>query len=272
MIAKWPVTEMYLTKSKDLVGTDDYNIYCKDRKKHKSGGMAILVKHDICSELACPVTDDNYEMIWIRAHASIDDNQWIILGTIYHPPRPIYNIASLIDKIDEDIHKLQSDRNNEEFIMAGDFNMLNLTKVADSTGLFPIVTTATRGNSCLDNVMVSCKLWHDVRVVKATLNSDHSAILLSNRENKDFINHSKRKAVYNYHPHGYIACNTFADFVKGKSINTNFDDKTDREELEKRYDTFSDSIAYYLSCFFPTKMITITSRDPPLSLQTLKLC
>ena len=65
------------------------------------------------------------------------------------------------------------------FVLAGDFNSLNVEFLCNDFGLCQLVTTATHGNSLIDKVFVSHSGIFRCSVLKSLLKTKHMAILLS---------------------------------------------------------------------------------------------
>jgi len=97
-----------------------------------------------------------------------------------------------------------------------------------------------------------------IKVVKSTIKSDHSAIVVYNDENNEIINHNKDKRTVIYRK-------------KSPSINAIFLESVDMDimsEVETIVDTQSAANKFYeitrklLNQYYPVKTITVTNKDP----------
>ena len=91
----------------------------------------------------------SFELLWVRFGDTF-------LGALYHPPRPSYNTADLINFIDVCLTELISQYPHATIILASDLIQLSDTDIVDCTWLISIVTQPTRAASYLDRICVSC--------------------------------------------------------------------------------------------------------------------
>ena len=117
----------------------------------------------------------NYEIIWIKIQPTTGRD--VIIGAVYHPPKPIYEEGAFIDDLEGRIDHLSEQSPEAQIVLAGDFNTIDLELIMIRTGLINIVHEPTRGDSCLDRILVSENNYDHVRVVRPAGNSDHQAIL-----------------------------------------------------------------------------------------------
>src|SRR5688572_18587846 len=99
----------------------------------------------------------------------------VVIGALYHPPKPIYHSSDLRNFIDRSVENISSQA--ELIMLAGDFNEMTPDMVTEVTGLIDIVTDPTRGASHLDHIMVSQNDYERIKVVKSLVNSDHLAVV-----------------------------------------------------------------------------------------------
>src|SRR6218665_3473287 len=141
----------------------------------ETGGVALLVREGlVASELKVPGDDDRtLELLWVSV--SMNKRQ-IVVGSLSHPPEPIYRTEELITKIENDVEWISREFCSSLIILAGDLNKIQDKKFIESTGLIAHVTQPTRGNKVLDRLYTSDDCYSSVRVLSSTVKSDHRAI------------------------------------------------------------------------------------------------
>src|SRR5664279_3828634 len=60
-------------------------------------------------------------MLWNKVD---QNNDVTFVGAIYHPPKPIYKTADLLDHIEEAVLRMQQDFPDSHVILAGDLNAM----------------------------------------------------------------------------------------------------------------------------------------------------
>src|SRR5664279_5001302 len=91
-------------------------------------------------------------MLWNKVD---QNNDVTFVGAIYHPPKPIYKTADLLDHIEEAVLRMQQDFPDSHVILAGDLNAMPDSEIVIRTGMKSLVTQPTSGCSYLDRVYVS---------------------------------------------------------------------------------------------------------------------
>jgi hypothetical protein len=120
-----------------------------------------------------------YELLWIRVGSDA------LVAALYHPPKPNYKPAELLDYIEACVEELSEFFPAAHVILAGDLNQLSNEDVEERTGLKQVIRQPTRGDNILDRVYVSNPLLFSViRVVKSVVRSDHKLSLLSQNGSK----------------------------------------------------------------------------------------
>lgn len=61
----------------------------------------------------------------------------VLVGALYHPPKAIYNVSCLVEFIDKSIEEFLIEDPEDDVLLGGDFNQLEITAVSASTGLTP---------------------------------------------------------------------------------------------------------------------------------------
>ena len=75
------------------------------------------------------------------------------------------------------VFELTRDHPSTPIILAGDFNQLPEQAIIQRTGLVQLVRQSTRGTNILDRIFESRPLYNIIRVVAATVRSDHKAVV-----------------------------------------------------------------------------------------------
>src|SRR6218665_3843958 len=116
-------------------------------------GVAIYM-HASLTSTVCKVQDDprDLELLWVRI---VMGGGVVLVGALYHPPKPCYEKGVLIDFIERSLEELLAVDMGAEVILGGDFNKLNVEEVSIRTGLVSLVKVSTRGGKILDMLMTS---------------------------------------------------------------------------------------------------------------------
>jgi len=84
-----------------------YDLFRRDRRNRRGGGVAIFGKTDL--QMEPWETKDNsptYEIMWTRFKSSKDI---IFMGAAYHPPKPSYSPESFITYMEQSIENIEKD-------------------------------------------------------------------------------------------------------------------------------------------------------------------
>lgn len=134
-----------------------FNVYRKDRAR--TGGGVFLLVHSSLRSSELDIGHDDVESVWCTV--TLADNMKFIAGTFYRPPN---SDPDTLQQLYDIIY-----RTSDQFILAGDFNLPDLTwyngtcialtgcrenismkNIIDTFGLTQYVTVATRNNNILD--------------------------------------------------------------------------------------------------------------------------
>ena len=111
------------------------------------------------------VNFDVYELLWVRVEA-------VVIGALYHPPRPQYAVESLVDYTEAYVKEVVRSFPQALVILAGDFNELSTNVLREHTGLSPLVHKP----NILDQSLASWPKYSKVHVLASLISSDHKAI------------------------------------------------------------------------------------------------
>jgi len=235
-----------------VVSIPGHVLYRKDRKRRRGGGVAVYVRSTIYSSLWCYSREDpTYELLWVQAGS-------VIVGALYHPPKPQYSQQSLMNYIESVVEELSSQFPGKVIVLAGDMNQLAERDIIERTGLTPIVYQPTRGSNVLDRIYVSDVCYSVVRVVKSTVKSDHQAVVAYSDTNSCVRSKSKRKFTYRKRTPTQHAL--FLQHVV--TMDFDFDPVENEQDIQAQFDHFYEQLVSLLNVFYPERDITVTNRDP----------
>ena len=147
----------------------------RDREGRRGGGVALYIKQEHCpSEWTYPRDNRAYEILWAIANI---DCRTVFIGGIYHPPSPNYEKSSILAYIKDSCEFISVHYPDALIILAGDFNQLKDGDVVEASGLYPIVSKPTRGESFLDRIYASFYCFRGSKVVKSAIKTDYLAVI-----------------------------------------------------------------------------------------------
>jgi len=162
----------------------------------------------------------------------------------------------LLDYIESTIDEINQNFVGCNITLAGDFNQLSDREISERTGLTSIVHQPTRAANILDRIYVSHPRYSIVRVVSSVVKSDHQAVVAYSDSKR--ISIPKVSFQRTYRPVTPDQHAQFLRFISTIDINIPF--HSDNTQLE--FDNFYTLANGLLDIFYPTKTITVTSRDP----------
>src|SRR6218665_2604970 len=257
------VSETKLKKhhSEQFSSPPGYAAYRLDRLGRGGGSVAIYVS-DLFTSKICLTSLDNrvFELLWVlverHTHATL-------VGGLFHPPKYSYPIKDIYDYIEATLDELLHLYPNASVVLAGDFNKLNIAEVSARTGLQPQVKTPTRGEKVLDMLMTSAPSSYLIKVITSTVRSDHKVILATSeagvryRTKMSYLKKFRRRSP--------------GQHAKLLQQLANFDsDAFVVEDPEAAWTDFYSTITGWLDQFYPIRMVTVTSRDPPFITPEIK--
>jgi hypothetical protein len=161
---------------------DGYQLFRRDRIKWKGGGVAIYVRSCITVvELKIGGDNNKFELLWLLVKCGTSD---VIIGALYHLPKPIYEAGALINYIETSLDTIASNYSDALVILAGDLNALSENEIVARTALTSIVNEPTRGVNRLDRIYTSEPCYESTKVVVSAIKSDHKAVVAYARERK----------------------------------------------------------------------------------------
>ena len=238
------------------VAVDGYALFRRDRVGRRGGGVAVYVNSRLSADVwPCPGDSAQFELLWVRVQAQ---KHTTFVGALYHPPKPQYQPAALLDYIEAGIDAVTTACPSATIVLAGDFNSLDDTEVATRGALLStcIVDRPTRGNNTLDRVYVNNPCYTTVRVVDSAVKSDHKAVVAyAGQVNVLPLNKRRHRRLFRRRSPAQHA--RFLEFAPTLNIDL------DNDDVQLNFDTMYAVMLNLLDRFYPEREITVTSSDPP---------
>jgi len=133
--------------------------------------MLGLIYRQVATVCKYSQDDRTFELMWIK----LGNN---ITGTLYHPPKPIYQTEHLLLYLEVTLEEISRDSPAATLILSVDFNQMSDDIVCERTGLTSIVKQPTRGKHILDRIYVSQPSYSIVGVITSVVRSAHSAVVV----------------------------------------------------------------------------------------------
>jgi hypothetical protein len=187
--------------------------------------------------------------------------QWmgnlLTASAIYHPPKPIYDTSTFSDFLLANVGQALSVSPCSLLFLAGDFNTLQ-PSIPALTGLFPTISAPTRQTAILDQLFISTPKPFTIKIVKSTVKSDHSLIIISDSDQVTNIFKQRNTLTYRSKSpaqHARFLANSSAIDLAPVSLSS---------DTETCSALFHSTLSQSLNTHYPLKTITITDSDPPL--------
>jgi Reverse transcriptase (RNA-dependent DNA polymerase) len=248
-----------------IVNIDGYIAHRRDRKQRRGGGVAIYitcrVKSEPCS-FDLEAHSDKFELLWVKTSVL---STACYIGALYHPPKPLYNVADLVTYITRCIDCIAAESPSAIIILAGDCNQLPDAALS-ALGLTCVVDQPTHMGHFLDRIYCSQPLYCNVKVVASAINTAHKMII-ARTDDRFIVDNNKRR--------------TTVRIVK-RSANQDYGALHDLHTIDwspivscpltqPAFDAFYDVLNTVIHKHYPTRTVTITSRDPPFVTPHIKL-
>ena len=279
----WERPHRDLTK---LLECQGYSIlsYCRGRETPASrldgkkypgktgGGAAIIYNHEtfeaVDTEIGVPA---GIEATWAvfaprRLEEQLSHVKRICIGSIYIAPRSPYK-KETVDHIIHTIHMIRAKYNNQvHFLMAGDFNRVEVTEILDSYGaLHQVCGVATRQGAALQLVLTDLHtLLHPATALppiqvdedKQGKDGDHQALILAPKASKAFMVKREKKAVKTRPMPASRVAAFCSDLTKHEWSEVKLNDNTD-EKVEEFHRVLKEKLEKHL----PERTVTMTNLD-----------
>jgi len=187
------ITETWFT-TKQCDSAVTLNDFRFDRKGRTGGGVCkcIYVRSNISD---CKVVEFNsavpdIEILWLQCTIS---NHLFYVACCYHPPKPKYDPAALVNKFNADLQFIIDIQTCPLIVIAGDFNSFDTTFLETDFGLTQIVTEPTHGFNTLDKVFVNRPDIYVTNVIGSLLKTKHRAVVIRPSHDYMCLRHSSSK-------------------------------------------------------------------------------
>lgn len=114
------ITETHLKKkhADQCFDIHGYSMFRRDRIGRR-GGVVVYVNNQLRATVCTtfPTGDPQYELLWVRIHVNSRD---IVVGAIYHPPKPVYQPTAILNHIEACMDILAG----ESVILAAEISIL----------------------------------------------------------------------------------------------------------------------------------------------------
>ena len=188
------------------------------------------------------------------------------VGAIYHPPRPIYQTADLLNNLADCLDKISLKDDAATILLAGDLNQIEDQSIT-SMGLTSLFDEPTHSGHKLDRIYSSRPYSVKCNVVQPTVKTSHKAVILNN-----FSGNTQSKAkIIRIIPFRKFTPNqnaAFLSFMKGTNWDFCFDQSLD---TQSKFDGFYQKLNEILDQFYPVKNVKISSQDPKFVTPEIKL-
>ena len=248
------------------VSIDGFNLFRRDRKKRRGGGVAIYIKDHIQSsvmeieQLNCP---DIFELLLVKTFIHTDSH---FICAIYHPPKALYNTADLLKYIADMLDYILAHYSGATVTIAGDLNQLSNEELC-SLGLLSIVNVPTHRGHCLDRIYTTSPMYSNVKVVKSCITTEHCAIIAKS-DNSNIIDFNKTRQQVKLRKHSPTQ---FASLFNDLQSFTWHHITDCSISIHVAFERFYESAVFFLDKHFPERTVTLTSRDPAFVTPLIKL-
>ena len=97
-------TQLKRKHTDEMFNIPGYQLFRRDRLGRKGGGVAVYVRSELETlELTFKGDNTAFELLWIKVHCGTKD---VVIGALYHPPKPCYQTESLLDYIETTLDEI----------------------------------------------------------------------------------------------------------------------------------------------------------------------
>jgi len=174
------ISESWLKQrhSNEAFSIPGFDIFRRDRPRRRGGGVTIYIRStlgaSVCHSLL--FTDDMIELLWIQLTFR---GRKMVIGALYHPPKPLYKHykeAELISELERVTEIILTEPNDTLDILAGDFNQLS-DNVLTQLGFVSVFQGATHQGHSLDRIYATEALQYQLRAITSSISTNHKAVI-----------------------------------------------------------------------------------------------
>lgn len=256
------VTETFLrpTVPDTYVTIDGFRFFRRDRKicrcrqkecvqPHNGGGVMIYVR----SSYQCDIFDcaPDSESLWIKL-SSIHSPEPLFVNVTYHPPGS--NPKPTVDYLYNSLLRISTQHPRSRIVLGGDFNRISLSDLEIDFCLTVLDTPPTRADATLDLLLTNRPdLVLNTSCFVPSLKSDHRAVLMRPRCRIPPVRYKVEFTDYNFQ--GFQKLNTILE-------STSFSQVYSEIDIDAAADILDRTISKCVAAAFPTKIVTMSDRDP----------
>ena len=225
----------------------------------------MFAKHDLrATQLTMQKQLEFAELIWVRVAAS--ENRHFCVCVCYHPPKPRYNSAELVETLHDNLNELLVLYPCDVYVVAGDLNQLRYNVILTDFGLSQLVNKPTRKDNILDVFITNRPDLFNCNVAKSVLKSDHLAVYVNcacAASSKRADSNTARKQVkcYNRSPADMARLVQFFANYNWNGLTLAIDNGT--STVDQVFADFVNILHHALNNVLGYKTVTIREQDPP---------
>ena len=253
------LTETWLSDSvgDNAIQIPGYNIACKDRVIGQHGGVCLYINVKIPYEVLNQYHHPLLEVLWVktRPHRLPRGLSCIIIGSIYHPPSA--HAETMINYLLEQLASIESTYLNCDFMILGDFNNLDISRIKNQFRLKQLIQFHTRGNRTLDLILTNLEQYYHppVRLSPFGL-SDHFTVLIEPKLRTDHQTNKRIRQSRDLRPSRRAAMGAFINDFDWSILNQ-------FQTCEEKLNYFQAVISTGMDILLPVKKSRICNNEPP---------
>lgn len=247
--------------SDESVNIPGYNLFRRDRKGRKGGGVCAYARKTLdCSlcklDLGNSIAQLSIENLWVKVNFKYCE---FFICCIYFPPKPVFGVDDFKNLLTCQVENVFFNSINPIVHCAGDYNSLNTEFIETELGLKQIVKEPTHCGKLLDKVFINRSDLFVASVIKSLIKTKHSALLVRPCNSVDIItptNQKRRKVCL------YDTRQLNIDKLRYLIGSFNWASVYLCNGIQEKYDLFVSSLKDLIQKAIPCKNVTMGPRDP----------
>ena len=251
-----------------VINIPGYTVLRKDRASDNHGGVCLYIRNDylMYTELRDLACCSDHEILWVQLRPTRLPRGFssVIVAVIYHPHWSGTENDLMRDHLFQSLAIAESKYPNCAFIVAGDFNRLDVTSIKRHFNLKQIVKKATRKDAILDFVLTNMNTYYKEPIIFPPFGlSDHNTIIAEGQtrnrgcSTKVLLKRDKRTS-------RKAELGRYMAVLKWDTLFSPI------ETCEELVDVFNNVVSTGLNILMPIKKIRINLADAPWMTQQLK--
>ena len=175
-------TETWLrdSSSVDDLQIPNYHFIARNRNNGMlHGGVGLYVKHGIQYKTISTTAIFEVLWVWLRPRRLPRGVPCLVVGSIYHPQ--FVDDKAMLEYLSSSLSVIEGFHPGCGLMLCGDFNRLNISRLASQFKLKQLIDKATRGDRTLDLVLTNLASLYDknsVEILPPFGLSDHNVVVL----------------------------------------------------------------------------------------------